>query len=199
MKSAEMKMKKFEILIRDIDEYLGKTGIYGYKTVSKVLENGDEITEKVYISPLEYILDINEKTNENNKYLKIIYDNCFQHRGLGYGSDKCFELERIEIDNTTKFIETIRRCNSCTKSSYGYYPTRCGVPKHLLFWLIFIVSIDNDNYNENLSVVSDVAYLLGFDEKKLEDWITAVKGVLEGKKLNEMKYQTEDAKAFFVR
>lgn len=75
----------------------------------------------------------------------------------------------------------------------------CNVPNHLLFWLIFIVSVDNENYNENLSIVSDTAYLLGFDEAKLADWITAVKGVLEGKKLNEMKYQTEEAQSFFVR
>lgn len=28
MKSTEMKLKKFEMLIRDIDEYLGKSGIF---------------------------------------------------------------------------------------------------------------------------------------------------------------------------
>ena len=42
MKSDEMKMKKFEMLVRDIDEYLGRTGISGYKNVSTVSEDGEE-------------------------------------------------------------------------------------------------------------------------------------------------------------
>ena len=96
------------------------------------------------------------------------------------------------------FIEEIRKCNKC-RSLTGKINPRCSVPKHLMFWLIFIVSVDNENYNENLSIVSDVAYLLGFDKERLADWVVAVKGVLEGKKLNEIEYKTEAAKEFFIR
>ena len=197
MKSAEMKMKKFEMLVRDIDDYLGRTGIFVYvdREVSTVSEDGKETVYKEPISPLEFIID-NDKKNE---YLNIIYRNTFKNRGVGIVDlDYCRELGEIEKQNITKFIEEIRKCNECTNTRYNNVK-QCNVPNHLLFWLIFIVCVDNDNYNENLNVVSDTAYLLGFDEKKLGDWITAVKGVLSGKKLNEMKYQTEDAKAFFVR
>lgn len=197
MKSDEMKMKKFEMLVRDIDEYLGRTGISGYKNVSTVSEDGEETVYQEPISPLEFIID-NDKKNE---YLNIIYRNTFKKRGVGIiGSDKCYELQldKIEKQNITKLIEGIRKCNECTNTRYNNVK-QCNVPNHLLFWLIFIVCVDNDNYNENLNVVSDTAYLLGFDEKKLGDWITAVKGVLSGKKLSEIKYQTEDANAFFIR
>ena len=61
------------------------------------------------------------------------------------------------------------------------------------------MSVDNENYNNNLSVVSDVAYILDFNEEKLSDWITAVKGVLSGKKLWELDYKTEEGKDFFIR
>lgn len=195
MKSDEMKMKKFEMLVRDIDDYLGKTGFSGYRGVSTVSEDGEETVYEEPISPLEFIID-NDKKNE---YLNIIYRNTFKNRGVGIrGSYYCHEFYEIDI---TKFIEKIRKCNRCIGSNVARFcnEKQCNVPNHLLFWLIFIVCVDNDNYNENLNVVSDTAYLLGFDEKKLGDWITAVKGVLSGKKLNEMKYQTEDAKAFFVR
>ena len=198
MKSDEMKMKKFEMLVRDIDDYLGRTGIYGYKCVSTVSEDGEETFYEEPISPLEFIIDNDEK----NEYLNIIYRNTFKNRGVGKrGSYSCHQLENIEKQNITKFIESIRKCNGCkdTNVTLYYDLKKCNVPNHLLFWLIFIVCVDNDNYNENLNIVSDTAYLLGFDEKKLGDWITAVKGVLSGKKLNEIKYQTEDANAFFIR
>ena len=61
------------------------------------------------------------------------------------------------------------------------------------------MSVDNENYNNNLSVVSDVAFILDFDEDMLKDWITAVKGVLSGKKLPELDYKTKAGKEFFVR
>lgn len=197
MKSAEMKMKKFEMLVRDIDDYLGRTGISGYRDVTTMIEGEEEVIDRVPISPLEFIID-NDKKNE---YLSMIYKNTFKKRGVGLvGGDYCYglKLDEIEKQDTIKFIEGIRKCNGCTNTRFNKVE-QCNVPNHLLFWLIFIVCVDNDNYNENLNVVSDTAHLLGFDEKKLGDWIIAVKGVLSGKKLNEMKYQTEEANAFFIR
>lgn len=193
MKSEDMKMKKFEMLVKDIDDYLGCTGIRtGLKEITKIDENSEEKTEVVDISPLEYIFDDEEK----NEYINIIYRNTFKNKMRSVFCNRYYDLDLHEIDNKDiiEFIEKIRKCNECESSKIR----ACRVPNHLMFWLIFIVCVDNDNYNENLNVVSDMAYLLGFDEKKLSDWITAVKGVLSGKKLNEMRYQTEDAKKFFV-
>lgn len=192
MKSTEMKLKKFEMLIRDIDEYLGMTGI-----IKDVCIEKDENTsgnnsqknneDKIMFSPIELFIESNTKS----EYLNIILKNSF--RKSCYCNIGGFLLSYHVKQDVNLFIEKTRKCNKC---SWG---PRCSVPNHLMFWLIFIVSVDNENYNENLSIVSDVAYLLGFDEEKLADWVVAVKGVLEGKKLNEMEYKTEAAKKFFIR
>lgn len=179
-----MKMKKFEMLIRDIDHYLGPAGI--------VRESrSDEQNERGYsLSPIEFFIENNGK----NEYINLLLKNSFR-RQYAFLCQGRTSLNEYKKEDVIKVVEKIRECNSCQNGRIQY----CNTPGHLMFWLIFIVSIDNENYNENLSVVSDVAYLLGFDETKLADWITAVKGVIEGKRLNEMKYQTEDAERFFIR
>lgn len=194
MKSTEMKLKKFEMLIRDIDEYLGDSGI-----VRDVCIEKDENTsgnnsqknneDKIKFSPIELFIESNTKS----EYLNIILKNSFRNL-IGIG---CFNLSNYVKQDVNLFIEEIRKCNKCR--GFDKINPCCSVPKHLMFWLIFIVSVDNENYNENLSIVSDVAYLLGFDEERLADWVVAVKGVLEGKKLNEIEYKTEAAKEFFIR
>lgn len=191
MKSAEMKLKKFEMLIRDIDEYLGSTGIvkdvYIEKDENTSGNNSQKNEDKRKFSPIELFIESNTKS----EYLNIILKNSFRTSCGCYGYD--FALSKYVKQDVNLFIEKIRECNKC------YHEYKCSVPMHLMFWLIFIVSVDNENYNENLSIVSDVAYLLGFDEERLADWVVAVKGVLEGKKLNEMEYKTESAKSFFIR
>ena len=176
MKSEEMKMKKFEMLICDIERYFGDTGYGGWKHVNNEVEK---------MSPFEFLLD----NDGENEYVNLIYKNTFKFQGA------CCAIDCTDEQSIIEFIEKIRFCNRCT----NWRNQRCNVAKRLMFWLILIVSVDNKNYNENLSIVSDAAYLLGFDEKKMADWIAAVKGVLEGKKLNEVNYQTEEAKAFFIR
>lgn len=192
MKSAEMKLKKFEMLIRDIDEYLGSTGIikdvYIEKDENTSGNNSQKNEDKILFSPIELFIESNTKS----EYLNIILKNSFRTYCGNCPWD--FELSNYVKQDVNLFIEQIRKCNKC----YNEWQC-CSVPMHLMFWLIFIVSVDNENYNENLSIVSDVAYLLGFDEERLADWVVAVKGVLEGKKLNEMEYKTESAKSFFIR
>lgn len=197
MKSTEMKLKKFEMLIRDIDEYLGYSGIEKDVCIEK-----DENTsgnnsqknneDKIKFSPIELFIESNTKS----EYLNIILKNSF--RTSCYCGQCDFKLSNYVKQDVNLFIEEIRKCNECC-DIMGEFNVPCSVPMHLMFWLIFIVSVDNENYNENLSIVSDVAYLLGFDEERLADWVVAVKGVLEGKKLNEIEYKTEAAKGFFIR
>lgn len=196
MKSDEMKLKKYEILVKDIDTYLGRTGLSG-EMRTEIIKNveGEDESITVPISPLEFLLD----KPKDNKWLEGIFDNTFLKRGVGMMSiDTCINLIDIEKDDVMKFLERIRKCNSCTNTSFNN-PKYCNVPYHLLFWLIFSMSVDNENYNNNLSVVSDVAYILNFDEEMVKDWIAAVKGVLEGKKLQQINYKTDAAKKFFVR
>lgn len=174
MKSEEMKRKKFEILVKDIDEYLGRTKTY---------KDGD-------IFPLDFFIE----KSENNQWLISILNNTFTHLERSKQMDCSILSFFIEKDNIMELVKWIRDCDSC-----GGKGKNCHFASHLLFWLIFTMAVDNENYNNNLSVVSDVAFVLDFDEDMLKDWITAVKGVLSGKKLPELEYKTEAGKAFFVR
>lgn len=192
MKSEEMKRKKFEILVKDIDEYLGRTGVSdSYRVIGDMEENYE------LISPLEFFIEKNEK----NHWLTTIFNNTFIKRGVAFNyveTGTCVELADIEKNNIMELVVRIRKCNECPHTRYNN-SAHCNIAYHLLFWLIFAISVDNENYNNNLSVVSDVAYVLNFDEAMLKDWITAVKGVLSGNKLSELEYKTKVGKAFFVR
>lgn len=169
MKSEDMKIKKFEMLIRDIDEYLGRCPINN----SKVLE--------VFIN-----------RNPQNVWMESVFNNSFSDSGESSGCQSGDYSDIINTNDIISFIESMRWCDC----GFGYH---CNKGSHLMFWLIFMISIDSENYNNNLSVVSDTAFMLGFDEEKLSDWIKAVKGVLAGKKLSELEYQTEAGKKFFIR
>ena len=181
MKSEDMKMEKFKILVSDIHNYLVGSRLYS---------NGSRIVDNIEYgdgNPLLYLID--EKSKES--WLECILKNSFQ---CEYSRYSCpgINLCEIEKNNTMEFIRQIRECD-CSKA------TECNPASHLMFWLLFAISVDNENYNNNLNVAADVAFLLDFDEETLNDWITAVKGVLSGKKLYELEYKTEDGNGFFIR
>lgn len=85
------------------------------------------------------------------------------------------------------------------KDCYGcQFQYECGVPYHVIFWMLFHLSVCEKTYENNLCIVADTAYLTGFTEDMLKDWVEAIKAVLEGKSLQEVSYSTEEAKNFFV-
>ena len=59
------------------------------------------------------------------------------------------------------------------------------------------IAVDNDNYNEKINIISDMAYLIGFNEEMIKDWIYVVKMVLKSEKIDLNKLNTEEAKGFF--
>ena len=185
MKSEDMKMEKFKIWVRDIDNYLG---------ASRLCSNASRIVDGVEYgdgNPLLYLLDEEDK----GLWFDSILNNSFCDHGFSWclkgGSNKIW-LEEIEKNNIMEFIRQIRICD-CSKGE------ACNAASNLMFWLLFAISVDNYNYDNNLNVAADVAYLLDFDEETLGDWITAVKGVLSGKKLYELEYKTEEGKEYFIR
>lgn len=182
MKSEDMKIKKYEMLIQDINKYFNR-----YRCNREPEYSWFDTNE---ISLLDYFID----DNERSVWLKAIFEasSLLYNYSVGAGCPYNLDFSKIVKDDTMSCINNLRKCNHCYLSGgRPYYPS------WLLFWLIFIVSVDNENYNNNLSVVADVAYLLEFSEEELADWITAVKGVLAGKKLSELEYKTEKGYGWF--
>ena len=87
----------------------------------------------------------------------------------------------------------ISEARGCAKCRW----TCCNLAGQLIFVSLLCLAIDNDLYNEKLEIVSDTAYLIGFNEEMIEDWIMAVKKFLLAEKIHYEEMKTEQARRFF--
>lgn len=70
-----------------------------------------------------------------------------------------------------------------------------------IFWNLFMVSLDDDIYNEQMPNVADLAFIFGFDEHMMRDWCRAVEYVLAGNRLSEtcdLHCDTVEGAKFFL-
>lgn len=127
---------------------------------------------KYQFNPLELLFGENVK----DEYAKIAMKSSFDNLRLYY-SLICNDINRL-----------IEICNDPQKSI---------VCNHIIFFGLIVVSIDCDAYDEKLSILTDFAYIIGFDEDMMSDWIYAVKSILSAKMINLSKIKSENAKTFF--
>ncbi|MCH3950731.1 MAG: hypothetical protein LKE33_07360 [Acidaminococcus sp.] len=69
-----------------------------------------------------------------------------------------------------------------------------------LFWSLFLCAVSDEFYDNELNLVADQATAFDFTPEDVEDWITAVKYVLDNNKLSEncnLAVKGEKAKKFF--
>lgn len=160
--------QRFEIYVKNLDKYLG----------------GNRCPHK------EKALELFITRKPENKWMEAVFGNAFMQ---GY---KCIKSTGNNLwaypDVTDSVVKSLEKCNSCTLGS------SCNTKGHLLFWMLFLVGMDDD-YTENLRTISDAAFLFLFDENQLKDWITAAKGALEGKELKSLSYSTIAGRDFFIR
>lgn len=70
-----------------------------------------------------------------------------------------------------------------------------------IFWNLFMVSLDDDIYSEQMPNVADLAFIFGFDEHMMRDWCRAVEYVLAGNRLSEtcdLHCDTVEGAKFFL-
>ena len=63
-----------------------------------------------------------------------------------------------------------------------------------------MAAIDDEFYNNEINMISDLAYLLGYTEAMMNDWIKAVKYLLDGNMLScdmLLEFKTTEANKFF--
>lgn len=164
--SREIIDTKFEILVDDLSEWLGKYLLSA---------NGSAL------NPLKIIFD-KDKVNIYAK--KIINDSMITNNiwlgGLGN------KIESIKNTGSVGIKELVKECRE--KSNLGF---------NIIFWSLFIIAVDENAYNEKLSDISDIAYMVNFTEEMLEDWITALRLILEGKDFKNYLYSSKEANKFF--
>lgn len=167
-----MKYVKFEILVDDLAEWFGRF----------YLSIGDEAT----LNPLEIIFNIN---NLNVYADKLIKNSMIKKKSrFLIGNWESNEIEFIEHTGSMGIKELVKECRMKEDLKFN-----------IIFWSLFIVAVDEKAYNEKLSDISDIAYLIGFTEEMLEDWITALKLILEGKDFKNYSYVTAEANLFFKK
>ena len=73
---------------------------------------------------------------------------------------------------------------------------------YIIFWNLFLTALDDEIYNNQLSSVIDLAYILHFDEHMIRDWCRAVEYVLTGNRLSkgcDLHCDTVEGAGFFLR
>lgn len=75
------------------------------------------------------------------------------------------------------------------------------IRNNFIFWNIFLAYMDREVYDNELQLVIDMAYLVGFDEMMIRDWCKAVKHALQGNcfsKDSALDFETREARQFFL-
>ena len=148
---------EFRRCVQHLDEYLG--------------DNGCICKEKI----LEAFVD----RKENKKLLETVFYESFNQKY----ECKIPRIHRMGIDTDSfdSIVKSIKECDGCTLGE------NCNVRSHLMFWMLFVAGIDEENYTENLRMISDMAVIFNFDEDHLKDWSMAAKNILEKVKVNNSK------------
>lgn len=145
--------------------------------------------------------ELAEKFAVNNGYT-IQYLNPFNDL---YGNEWKNEYAKIIVENVYKIITVHDEYIDCrdltmlmkTRDREDFYVNGADVQFQIVFFGLMILAIDNDSYNEKLSILTDFAYMSGFSEDMMNDWVAAVKAVLSVEKIDINKMKSEQAKDFF--
>ena len=176
--SEDMKLIKFEAIITDLWKKFG---------CCKWNQSQDEI------NPLKLLLG----KISHNKYGQVILDKSFNLDIVSKSDRLCDCMYCINNDTFNKIDILIEACGVCNAHVLCRFKRKCNLSSQLIFFALMYIAVDNDDYNEKINIISDMAYLIGFNEQMIKDWIDVVKMVLKAEKIDLEKLNTEEAKGFF--
>ena len=137
----------------------------------------------------------------NNIYKVEFAKNSWWSKFIQSDCENLDKLERIlheiEMNDETEYSIAWTKVKGsaahiCNKKDLQYY---------IVFWNLFLVTLDDDTYTEQLPVIADLAYYFGFDEHMMRDWCRAVEYVLSGNHLSEtcdLHCDTVEGAKFFL-
>jgi len=207
---SEVKLAKFETMLKE-------TCYWFYaKKPNMSIENtilGNGYAAMPFCLP---ILDDSKLDNYlNNPYIKQVYDVCFLSNS---------EIRGPQVNKLGQTMMNLRKSQFCAcqifyeansgimglmqalladkprvseeKVDFDSYKIRGG----MIFWALLIATIDESFYNNEINMISDLAYMLGFTEDMMSDWVAAVKYLLDGNRFSEtmpLEFKTPEANKFF--
>lgn len=199
----DMKVIKFKQIARELHDYLNYFGAFSDEE-HYLEQNTFGFPLKGWLgektAPVKYIYKppFLEKAVQDNKYLSVL------NNIIVTCSEKAVLIDRKpqRISNMEDVINAFSSCQ--TMSVYRDNNPNFEIAEYyeLIFWLLFIVAIDDDIYDSNLSDIIDLAYCLKFNEEMINDWCRAIEYVLSGNQLCEegcdLELDTKEGRWFFL-
>lgn len=172
MYNKDAKLTKFHVLVEDINKEIKNYYDDQVGKFSWGLRLWDE--KLVGITPLDLIFE----NNCSNDFIKIILEQVKMPINDGKWNGK-YTVKDLE-DSSKKII--------ATKEFIEYYRGRKG-KYGFIFWAIFGAIVEKDNFQENILLIADFAYLLNVDDKALNDIINFIKIALSQYSDDSIKLQ----------
>lgn len=139
--------------------------------------------------------------------LEMPYD--ILHYDRYANTDDCIALQIRDIINhhrPSPWRDDLKIPDICAKEVFDYsikklaecdFHTRA----YCIFWNIFLLAIDDEIYDKQISDVMSLAQKVGFNEAMMRDWCRAVEYVMAGNMFSEdcdFQCETYEGKIFFL-
>ncbi len=186
---SEVKLAKFEIMIEETSKWFYSYQMplfgVGYALMPFYLPIMDEKKVNRYLE---------------NKYFKKIYDLCYEKDDsyfnplVGPRSDSL--VNDIKYLRSAEVINSKLRIFGSSSHEFKGYQIRGG----MIFLALLLAAVNDDFYSNEINMISDLAYMLGFTEDMMSDWVAAVKYLLDGNRFSEtmpLEFKTPEANKFF--
>ncbi len=200
---SEVKLAKFEIMLKEASKWL-----YGYR--------GNYSKDGYVTMPFYFPLTDKNRLQKyrQNVYFTKIYDVCFNKVKYGdvFGpnlneisniiteikNSQTLEINviggKVDFDLADALTIGFGPKSNCTEVET--YKLRGGI----IFLLLLTTAVNDDFYDNEINMISDLAYMLGFTEDMMFDWVAAVKYLLDGNRFSEnmpLEFKTPEANLFF--
>ena len=154
-------------------------------------KNTADATQSTVPSQLIIFDSKNEKFALDFKMILETEKNAFAELLCNFFCENIEDVQAEHCSNVVQMINLFRENRSANNVKQSW---------RLIFWLLFAAAVDDEIYNEELSKIIEVAYLLDFDEPMIRDWCNAVKYIASGNKFDkdcDLKFETQQGKDFF--
>ncbi len=148
--------------------------------------------------------DLNKaKQYSDNELIKTIYSLCMPSPDFSMDLVNAKEMSASELEEEiTKlnldeyyicYTNPWSDCNFSVVESYK-------IKGSLIFWGLVMAAVDERFYENEMNMLSDMAYQLNFTEDMMNDWLKAVKYLLGGNMFSSdmpVEFKTAEANKFF--
>lgn len=191
--ASDIKLAKFEIMLKKTCQWL-------YPANFGIFQWGGDPKYQGKFALLPFYLPITNKDKIDaylgNMYFSKVYDICFLNNRSKLGPQGRDLVARIKEIQESDEIHLELLEWTIMKSTFSGYQIRGGI----VFWALVLAAIDEEFYENEISMIADLAYLLKFNEAMMADWIKAVKYLLDGNMFSKnmnIDFKTKEANLFF--